>query len=135
MDERPGREKRRILVAEDHPMNRKVACLMLEWLGYHVDAVNDGHAAIAAWETGRYDLILLDCRMPGLNGYEAAREIRSREQVERHIPIVALTAHAMAGAELKCKAVGMDDYIPKPVDRKRLEGCLKRFLASADAGQ
>jgi signal transduction histidine kinase/chemotaxis response regulator CheB len=123
-----GREKHRILLAEDNVVNEKVACRTLEKLGYRVDAVRNGREAVTAWETGRYDLILMDCQMPVLDGYEAAREIRSRESGGRHIPIVALTAHAMKDDDLKCKAAGMDDYITKPVDRELLDSCLERYL-------
>lgn len=125
-----GREKHRILLAEDNAVNRKVACRTLEKLGYRVDAVENGHEAVAAWVSGRYDLVLMDCQMPGLDGYEATREIRSREGKDSHIPIVALTAHAMKGDDLECKAAGMDDYLAKPIDRERLERCLERFLVN-----
>jgi CheY-like chemotaxis protein len=123
-----GREQRRILLAEDNIVNEKVACRTLERLGYCVDAVRDGRAAVAAWETGRYDLILMDCQMPVQDGYEATREIRSRETDGEHIPILALTAHAMKDDDLKCKAAGMDDYVTKPIDRELLENCLVRWL-------
>jgi signal transduction histidine kinase/AmiR/NasT family two-component response regulator/HPt (histidine-containing phosphotransfer) domain-containing protein len=126
-----GREKRRILVAEDNAINQKVAVRTLEKLGYRVDVVKDGREAVVAWESGRYDLILMDCEMPVVDGYEATRQIRSREQGEQHIPIVALTAHAIKGAELECRAAGMDDYITKPIDRERLEACLERLLNDA----
>jgi two-component system, sensor histidine kinase and response regulator len=123
-----GREKWRILVAEDNAVNQKVALRTLEKLGYRVDVVKDGREAVSAWESGRYDLILMDCEMPEIDGYEATRQIRSRETGERHIPIIALTAHAMKGAELKCQAAGMDDYVTKPMDRERLDACLDRYL-------
>jgi CheY-like chemotaxis protein len=123
-----GQQNGRILVVEDHPLNRKVMCHTLEWFGYRVDAVNNGRAAVAAWQTGQYDLIFMDCRMPELNGYEATREIRSREQGNRHIPIIALTAHALADTEVECKSAGMDAYIAKPVDYQRLESLLVQFL-------
>jgi signal transduction histidine kinase/PleD family two-component response regulator/HPt (histidine-containing phosphotransfer) domain-containing protein len=123
-----GREKWRILVAEDNAVNQKVAVRTLEKLGYRVDVVKDGREAVLAWESGRYDLILMDCEMPGVDGYEATRQIRSRENGKHHIPIIALTAHAIKGAELECRAVGMDDYITKPIERERLEACLERLL-------
>jgi CheY-like chemotaxis protein len=123
-----GRDQHRILLAEDNVVNEKVACRTLEKLGYRVDAVRNGREAVTAWETGRYDLILMDCQMPELDGYEATREIRSREGDGQHVPIVALTAHAMKDDDLKCKAAGMDDYITKPLDRELLESCLERYL-------
>jgi CheY-like chemotaxis protein len=130
-----GREKWRILVAEDNAVNQKVAVRTLEKLGYRVDVVNDGREAVSAWESGRYDLILMDCEMPEVDGYEATRQIRSRETAGRHIPIIALTAHAMKGAELECQTAGMDDYITKPVDRERLDACLDRFLTEVSVGR
>jgi signal transduction histidine kinase/chemotaxis response regulator CheB len=126
-----GREKRRLLVAEDNAINQKVAARTLEKLGYRVDVVNNGQEAIEAWEKGHYDLILMDCEMPVMDGYEATRQIRRREQGALHIPIVALTAHAIQGAELECRAAGMDEYITKPIDRDRLDSCLERLLATA----
>jgi signal transduction histidine kinase/CheY-like chemotaxis protein len=128
-----GREgKRRILLAEDNVVNEKVASRTLQKLGYHVDAVGNGREAVTAWESGRYDLILMDCQMPELDGYEATREIRSREKGLQHIPILALTAHAMKDDDLKCKAAGMDDHLTKPLDRRRLEICLEHFLGNAE---
>ena len=88
----------------------------------------NGREAVRAWESGRYALILMDCQMPELDGYEATREIRRQERDGAHIPIVALTAHALKGAELECKAAGMDDYITKPLDRDHLRACLERHI-------
>jgi len=124
----PGRERHRILLAEDNLVNEKVACRTLQKLGYRAEVARNGRDAVTAWETGRYDLILMDCQMPLLDGYEATREIRSRETGGCHIPIIALTAHAMKDDDLKCKAAGMDDYITKPIDRARLQSCLARYL-------
>jgi signal transduction histidine kinase/DNA-binding response OmpR family regulator len=123
-------EKRCVLVADDNVVNQKVACRMLENLGYRADAASNGSEALTAWSTGRYDLILMDCQMPVLDGYEATREIRRREEGQAHIPIVALTADAMKGVEVDCAAAGMDDYISKPIDRQKLAACLERFLGS-----
>ena len=125
-----GRERRRILLAEDNVVNEKVACHTLQKLGFHVDAVKNGRAAVTAWQTGRYDLILMDCQMPELDGYEATREIRNHERGHQHIPIVALTAHAMKNDDLKCKAAGMDDHLTKPLDRERLRLCLDHYLGA-----
>ena len=125
-----ARGKDRILLAEDNLVNQKVAMRLLEKLDYRVEVVGDGRAAVAAWQTGRHDLILMDCQMPELDGYEATREIRRLEQGVQHIPIVALTAHAMKGAEIECFAAGMDDYLSKPIDRDKLEACLERHMTS-----
>ena len=123
-------ESRRLLLAEDVLVNQKVASRALEKLGYEVEVVNNGKEAVAAWETGKYDLILMDCQMPEMDGYEATREIRRREGPNQHIPIVALTAHAMKGADEECKAAGMDEHLTKPIDREALDRCLRRYLAA-----
>jgi CheY-like chemotaxis protein/HPt (histidine-containing phosphotransfer) domain-containing protein len=127
--ERRGHEARRILVAEDDAVNRKVAVKLLELLGYQADTANDGAEAVDAWRKGRYDLILMDCQMPALDGYEATRQIRMLESPPRRIPIIALTANVMPGVEAECKAAGMDAYITKPFDRDHLEARLEEFLA------
>jgi CheY-like chemotaxis protein len=131
----PGRERRRILLAEDNQVNEKVACRTLEKLGYEVGIARDGSEAVIAWETGSYDLILMDCQMPVIDGYDAAREIRRREPAGCHIPIVALTAHAMKDDDRKCHAAGMDDYLTKPIDRERLQDCLALHLAIGGKGR
>jgi signal transduction histidine kinase/DNA-binding response OmpR family regulator len=128
---RNGREKRRILLAEDNAVNEKVASHTLRKLGYHVDTVSNGRDAVTAWQTEHYDLILMDCQMPVLDGYEATGEIRGLEQGGQRIPIVALTAHAMKGDDLKCAAAGMDDHLTKPLDRERLKLCLDHYLGVA----
>jgi signal transduction histidine kinase/CheY-like chemotaxis protein len=118
----------RILLAEDNTVNEKVACRTLEKLGYRVEVARNGRDAVDAWATGRFDIILMDCQMPILDGYEAAREIRKRESAGQRIPIVAVTAHAMKDHDLECKAAGMDDHITKPLDRERLQRCLNLYL-------
>jgi PAS domain S-box-containing protein len=124
------RSGNRILLAEDNSVNQKVAARLLEKLDYRVDVVADGRSAVIAWQTGNFDLILMDCQMPELDGYAATREIRKLEEANRRIPIVALTAHAMKGDEEKCRAAGMDDYLTKPIDRIKLDACLNRHLPS-----
>jgi PAS domain S-box-containing protein len=126
--------ERRILLAEDNPVNQKVARMVLEKLGLDVTVVNNGREAVAAWKAGGIDLILMDCQMPELDGYEATREIRRQEMGRKAIPIVALTAHAMKGDDDKCKAAGMDDYLTKPLDRAKLTECLERHLGKIAAG-
>jgi CheY-like chemotaxis protein len=123
-----GRDDYRILLAEDNAVNQKVACRILQKLGFRVDVVADGRAAVEAWKTGRYDLILMDCQMPELDGYEATRAIRALEHGDKRIPIVALTAHAMKGSDELCENAGMDAHLTKPIERARLEACLDGFL-------
>jgi len=125
-----GRDGYRILLAEDNAVNQKVACRILQKIGFRVDVVADGRAAVEAWKTGRYDLILMDCQMPELDGYEATRAIRALENGDRRIPIVALTAHAIKGSDEACKSAGMDEHLTKPIERERLEACLDRFLCA-----
>jgi CheY-like chemotaxis protein/HPt (histidine-containing phosphotransfer) domain-containing protein len=120
-----------MLLAEDNVVNQKVATRLLEKLDYRVDVVGDGRAAVTAWQTGRYDLILMDCQMPELDGYAATREIRRLENGVQRIPIVALTAHAVKGADRDCIAAGMDDYLTKPIDRDLLAACIERHLSGA----
>jgi signal transduction histidine kinase/CheY-like chemotaxis protein/HPt (histidine-containing phosphotransfer) domain-containing protein len=122
-----AQHKSRILLAEDNSVNQKVATRFLEQLDYRVDVVSDGRAAVTAFQTGCYDLILMDCQMPELDGYAATREIRKLEGSKR-TPIVALTAHAMKGADQECLAAGMDDYLSKPIDRQKLAACIERHL-------
>ncbi len=128
-----ARAKSRILLAEDNVVNQKVARRLLERLSFRVDVVADGKQAVDAWQSGVYDLILMDCQMPVLDGYDATRQIRAAETLGDHIPIVALTAHAMKGDDAKCRAAGMDDYLAKPIDRARLEQCMDRLLPSGAA--
>jgi PAS domain S-box-containing protein len=120
---------RRILLAEDNPVNQKVARMVLEKLGLEVTVVNNGREAVEAWRQGKFDLILMDGQMPELDGYAATREIRDLEiDTDSHIPIVALTAHAMKGDDTKCFDAGMDDYLTKPLDREKLMACLEKHF-------
>jgi two-component system, sensor histidine kinase and response regulator len=124
----------RILVAEDNRVNQKVARKLLEKMGYIVDIASNGRAAVEAWQTGRYDLILMDCQMPEMDGYQATREIRLCESgTSLRTPIVALTADAVKSADEACRAAGMDDYLSKPIDRERLEAVLERYMREKTA--
>ena len=126
---KPG--SKRILLAEDNIVNQKVAGRHLEKLGYQVDVAENGEQAVEAWSTGRYDLILMDCQMPSMDGFRATRRIRELESSIQRIPIVALTAHAMKGVDDECRAAGMDDYLSKPISRDDLRQCLERWLSGS----
>ncbi|MFZ5496234.1 MAG: PAS domain S-box protein [Verrucomicrobiota bacterium] len=119
----------RLLVAEDNEANQLVIRLMLQKLGLEFDLVADGHEAIARLAGGDYAAVLMDCQMPGLDGYEATRRIRdgAAGAAAAKTPILALTAHAMPSDRLKCFAAGMDDYLAKPIRLEALQHALLRF--------
>jgi signal transduction histidine kinase/CheY-like chemotaxis protein len=119
----------RVLVAEDNAVNQKVAILMLGTLGIRPDVAANGREAVQMFEMQPYDLIFMDCHMPELDGYEASREIRSREGNGRRVAIVAMTAEAMEGSRELCIEAGMDDYISKPVGRAEISETLRKWLA------
>jgi CheY-like chemotaxis protein len=118
-----------VLVAEDNTVNRRVVLLQLERLGCHADAVANGREAVQMWERFPYDAILMDCQMPEMDGYQAAALIRARE-FSCHIPIIALTANAMSGAEEHCLRSGMDGYVAKPVSLEALREILFHHVAA-----
>ncbi len=120
----------RALVAEDNAVNQRVVAAMLGRLGFRVDVVGDGNEAVAAAVHLPYDIVLMDCQMPHLNGYEATAEIRRRERAGVRVPIVALTASAMAGEEERCLAAGMDAYVAKPVRIEDLGEILRSLLVA-----
>ncbi len=129
---------KRVLLAEDNAVNRLLAIELLEGLGCQVETATDGRAAIAAWSQNFYDVILMDCQMPGIDGYEATRTIRKRESeaIDRphHTAIIAVTANALKGDREKCLAAGMDDYLSKPFTQQDLARVLARpFGSSPDA--
>lgn len=120
--------RRHILLAEDNPVNQRLTVRMLEKMGHQVDVVADGREAIASAQRQRYDLILMDCQMPEVDGFEATRAIRKGENGGMGNVIVALTANAMVGDRERCLAAGMNDYIAKPIRQTELEGLLAKLL-------
>ncbi|HYD79330.1 MAG TPA: response regulator [Paucimonas sp.] len=123
-----------ILVADDNLVNQQVAQRMLERLGCLVEVAANGETAVAMSRHRRYDLILMDCQMPELDGYEATARIRAEETGGRRVPVIALTANAMQGEREKCLAAGMDDFLSKPIRPQTLHETLRRWLPGAGAG-
>lgn len=122
-----------ILLAEDNPVNQKLAVCMLEKAGYSCDVAPNGLEALKAVEGKEYDLILMDCRMPEMDGLETTREIRTREEGKsRRIPIIAMTAEAMKGSRDLCIEAGMDDYIAKPISAPALYQMIKKHMMAED---
>lgn len=118
----------RILLAEDNPVNQKLTTEFLKKLGHEVVVAVDGHAALSALQQTCFDLVLMDVQMPGMDGIETTAEIRRTERVSgKHIPIVALTAHAMKGDQEKCFRAGMDDYLSKPASLTSLRVMLEKW--------
>ena len=127
---RPSLRKPRVLLVEDNPVNLMVGQRLLGMLGITCDTASNGEAALLRMSASRYDIVLMDCQMPVMDGYTATRRWREDELAGgegRHLPIIAMTANAMAGDRQKCLDAGMDDYLPKPVTRSELERCLHRW--------
>ena len=118
---------RRILVAEDNPVNQEVAQGLLVGLGHQVDVASDGQEALDLVATGAYDLVFMDMQMPRLDGLAATRRIRALEGPGRQVPIIAMTANAMESDHQRCLEAGMDDYLSKPFNQRRLKAVLERF--------
>ena len=121
------RHSAKILLAEDNVVNRKLGLKILDNLGFTADTVANGREAIEAAERKRYDLIFMDVQMPEVDGLEATARIRSGEK-DSHVPIIALTAHAMKGDREKCLKAGMDDYVSKPIDPQQLADTIEKYL-------
>ncbi|MGB0911329.1 MAG: response regulator [Nitrospirales bacterium] len=139
----------RILVADDHRVNQQLAVLMVERMGHRADVVSNGQEAVQAVTRQPYDLVLMDCQMPEMDGYEATRKIREAESVKRaakeagvdplpptpHVPIIAMTANAMQGDREKCLDAGMDDYLAKPIKPEAVHETINRWLPKIPEGE
>jgi two-component system sensor histidine kinase/response regulator len=136
----PSREKalsenRLILVAEDSEINQKVIRQQLALLGYAADIAKDGREALKRWESGNYALLLTDLHMPEMDGYQLTAAIRLAEQGKQRKPIIAITANALKGEAEHCRAVGMDDYLSKPVQLAQLKALLQRWLPPPESAE
>jgi two-component system sensor histidine kinase/response regulator len=119
----------RVLVAEDNPVNQKVAALLLSKMNYEVEVVANGREALEAVRAGSFDLVLMDCQMPEMDGFEATLAIRALYARGEGPPIVALTANAFEGEREKCLAAGMDDYLAKPIKPDLLRKKMVEWIA------
>ncbi len=133
-DNLAGRKAVSVLVVDDNLVNSSLARTQLEKLGYSAEVANDGDGALAAAALRRYDIILMDCEMPGMDGYTATAEIRRLERSGRRTTIIAMTAHAMASMRARCLAAGMDDFLAKPVKLLPLATMLDRWAFGECAG-
>jgi CheY-like chemotaxis protein len=117
----------RILMAEDNAINQRVGKLILQRAGFDIDVVADGHEALEAHQTAPYDLILMDCQMPTMDGFEASRQIRKLTHPQP--VIIAVTANALVGERERCLSAGMDDYLSKPFQAEQLVAVVKKWAA------
>ncbi|MFW5839444.1 MAG: response regulator [Planctomycetota bacterium] len=133
---REGRRRLRVLLAEDNPVNQKLAKRLLENWGHQVEVAGDGQAALDRASSETFDLLILDLQMPRIGGLDVARRIRQSEwDSERHVPMIAMTAHAMKGDRSRCLESGMDDYVSKPIDPERLAEVIGRLCGLDEAAR
>ena len=129
---KPKATRLRVLLAEDNAVNQKIACRVLEKQGHHVTIAADGRKALAALDGENFDVVLMDVQMPEMDGFETTSAIRVRERdTGKHLPIIAMTAHAMQGDRERCLAAGMDSYIAKPLRARELIELLEKFSDAA----
>jgi PAS domain S-box-containing protein len=129
------RKTLRLLLAEDNPINRKLAVTLLHKAGYTVETVENGQKAVEAIQKNTYGLVLMDVQMPEMDGLEATHWIRSLEGITRHTPIIAMTAHAMKGDRERCLEAGMDDYVSKPLQPDELFDAIARWALPRGEGE
>jgi CheY-like chemotaxis protein len=129
----PRHERRRLLLAEDNQVNQEVALGILKIEGYEVTVASNGLRAVEAYSSAAFDLVLMDCHMPEMDGFEATRTIRALESQRRlkRVPIIALTANAMQQDREECLNAGMDDHLSKPYSRMQMREVLERWLGAS----
>jgi CheY-like chemotaxis protein len=131
----PREHALRILLAEDNQVNQQIALRMLKKLGHEADVVEHGKAVIEALKHKTYDLILMDCQMPEMDGYEATKIIRHDSSLPNKITIVAVTANAMKGDMEKCLEAGMTDYISKPIQFNGMKELINKYFPTEDVSK
>jgi CheY-like chemotaxis protein len=129
--EPPAAEQRHILLVEDHPVNQKLATVLLQRLGFAVDLAENGEQAVLAAEKRVYALILMDMQMPVMDGLEATRRIRATAGPNQQAPIIALTANAMQADKDACRAAGMNEVLTKPLHREHLAVCMNHWTTDS----
>jgi CheY-like chemotaxis protein len=128
-EQKPPSRRFRVLLAEDNLVNQRLAVRMLENMGHQVVVAQTGHEVLSALQTMKFDLVLMDVQMPEMDGFAATREIRKREQGgQDHLPVIAMTAHAMKGDRESCLDAGMDDYLAKPINRDELQQLIEHAM-------
>ena len=126
----------KVLVVEDHPVNQTIIRAMLARMGCAIDMADNGVQALSAFEKNTYDLVLMDCQMPEMDGFDTTRAIRERETLNPtmgRVPVIALTALAMLGDAERCLAAGMDDYLTKPIQLEQLSAKMQRWRPTAES--
>jgi CheY-like chemotaxis protein len=118
----------RVLIVEDNPINQRVAVILATKLGFVADVADDGSIALKMAREQNYNLILMDCQMPVMDGFEATKAIRALETPIAQVPIIAVTANVMEGQHEKCLAAGMNDYLPKPINKEILSKAINKWL-------
>ncbi len=132
--EEAAAKRRLVLLAEDNETNREVIVEQLRLLGYAAETAEDGKIALTKWQTGRYAILLTDCHMPNMDGFELTAAIRAQENQQTHSPIIAITANAMQGEAEHCRSRGMDDYLSKPLRLHELQTMMEKWLPLNEDG-
>ena len=127
----PRSEVPRVLIAEDSTSAGRIACRLVERMGYAVELVNDGVEALERLGSQHYDAVLMDCEMPRMDGYQTTRAIRQLPGEASSVPVIALTSNTLEGDDLRCFVAGMDDYLAKPVHAGQLEESLRRWIGGS----